>query len=68
MRSRKKRTLSQADKRALASAGLTVTRYQPGNPGTRAAVVQLSPESDERRRLFANRLTDDTTAKDEGGE
>jgi uncharacterized protein YccT (UPF0319 family) len=55
MRDRKKRTLSQAEKRALASAGLTVTRYNAG--GERAAVTQLAPESDERRRSHAMRLT-----------
>jgi hypothetical protein len=63
MRSRKKRTLSATEKRALASAGLVVTRYDAG--GERAAVVQLSPESDERKRSFAMRLTDDTPSSEE---
>jgi hypothetical protein len=66
MRDRKKRTLSQAEKRALASAGLTVTRYNAG--GERAVVTQLAPESDERRRSFAMRLTnqDDVNEASEG--
>ena len=63
MRSRKKRTLTAAEKRALASAGLVVTRYQPD--GARATVRELVPESDERRRTFAQRLADDTKASEE---
>jgi hypothetical protein len=51
----KKRTLTQAEKRALASAGLVVTRYDAG--GERATVPQLSPEGPERRRDFIRRLT-----------
>jgi hypothetical protein len=42
MRDRKKRTLSLAEKRALASAGLTVTRYDAA--GERATVQQLAPD------------------------
>ncbi len=57
-RSRKKRTLTAAEKRVLASAGLVVTRYE--RSGERAAVVQLAPEGDDRRREFARRLGDDT--------
>ena len=61
MRSRKARQLTAAEKRALASAGLVVTRYDTG--GERATVQQLTPESDERRR-FARRLGDNTKARE----
>ena len=58
MKPRKKR-LTRQDLRALgASAGLIVTRYTPD--GERATIHQLSPESDERRRSFARRLTQDS--------
>jgi hypothetical protein len=50
MTDRKKRSLTQVEKGALASAGLTVTRYNAG--GERAVVTQLAPESDERRLWF----------------
>ena len=58
MRSRKKRQLTGAEKRALISAGLIVTRYAPD--GERATVWQLAPEGEERRRDFVRRLTDET--------
>ena len=58
-----KRKLSQQDLRSLASAGLTVVRYQPD--GARATVRELVPESHERRQSFAQRLADDTPARDE---
>jgi hypothetical protein len=44
-RSRKKRTLTQAEKRGLASAGLVVTRYSPDG---RARLEQLAPEASGR--------------------
>ena len=62
-RSRKRRQLTTAETRTLASAGLTVVRYQPD--GARATVRELVPESDERRRSFAQRLDDDTSASEE---
>jgi hypothetical protein len=65
VKARKKRALTQSEKRALASAGLTVVRYQPD--GERAEIRQLSPEGLERRRDFIRRLTDDTPAS-EGSE
>jgi hypothetical protein len=66
MRNRKKRLfLTAAEKRTLASTGLTVTRYSPD--GERAEVRQLAPESFERRKDFACRLTDDTKASEGGG-
>ncbi len=52
---RVKRGLSQQDLRDLASAGLTVTRYDAA--GERATVRQLAPEGPERRRDFIRRLT-----------
>ncbi len=54
-RSRKKRQLTAAEKRALASAGLIVTRYDAG--GERATIRQLAPEGPERRKDFIRRLT-----------
>ena len=63
MRSRKNRQLTTAEKRALASAGLTVVRYQPDD--ARATVRELVPESDERRRSFVQRLASDAPARDE---
>ena len=65
MRSRKARQLTAQEKRALASAGLVVTRYTPD--GERAEIRQLAPESDKRRRSFAMRLADDTPASEGGG-
>ena len=62
MRSRKARPLTAQEKRALASAGLVVTRYDTG--GERATVQQLTPESDERRRSFARRLGDNRKARE----
>ena len=59
---RKKRTLSQADKRALASAGLTVTHYAPY--GERAEIRQLTPEGEERRRDFIRILRTDEAANE----
>ena len=63
MRDRKKRTLTAVEKRALASAGLTVVRYQPD--GERVEIRQLTPESEERRRSFARSLGNDTPASEE---
>ena len=63
---RRRRRLTTAEKRALASAGLTVARYQ--RDGERATIQQLSPEGPERRQSFARRLiqdTKDTTANEE---
>ncbi len=62
-RSQKKRQLTAAERRALASAGLMVVRYQPD--GARAAVRELVPESDDRRRSFVQRLADDREPRDE---
>ena len=63
MRSRKKHTLTAAEKRALAlSPGLVITRYTPN--GERATVHQLSPEGPERRRDFIRRLTDESKASE----
>jgi hypothetical protein len=45
--------LTVEEKRALASAGLIVTRYDAG--GERAEIRQLAPEGPERRRDFARR-------------
>ena len=59
----KRRRLTAAEKRALASAGLTITRYTAD--GERVEIRQLTPESDERRRTFATRLAHDTPARDE---
>ena len=59
----KKRQLTAAQKRALASAGLTVVRYQPD--GARAAVKELVPESAQRQRRFTQRLADATPTRDE---
>jgi hypothetical protein len=54
MKSRKTRTLTKAELRALAvTPGLMTTRYTPNG---RARLEQLSPESDERRKDFARRL------------
>ena len=63
---RKKRALTTAEKRALTSTGLLVTRYTAG--GERATVHQLSPEGPERRRDFIRRLTstDDVNEASEG--
>jgi hypothetical protein len=58
MSGRKSRRLTSAEKRALASAGLTVVRYQPD--GERAEIRQLAPESDQRQRSFARSLSRDT--------
>ncbi len=67
MRSRKRRQLTAQEKRALASAGLVVTRYAPD--GERAEVRQLAPEGPERRRDFIRRLTstDEINETSEGG-
>ncbi len=63
MRSRRaKKRLGQQDLRGLASAGLTVTRYNPN--GERAEVRQLAPEGPERRRDFIRRLTDESKASE----
>ena len=59
----RRRRLTAAEKRALASAGLTVVRYRPD--GERAQIRQLSPEGPERRRDFIRRLTDNTAASEE---
>jgi hypothetical protein len=68
-RRRSQRQLTQAEKRSLAlSPGLTVTRYQPGNPGERAEVRQLSPEGPERKRDFVRRLSDESKASEGSAE
>jgi hypothetical protein len=46
---KRRRRLTAAEKRALASAGLVVTRYTPD--GERATVEQLTAEASERRNL-----------------
>jgi hypothetical protein len=62
MRSRKKRLLTQQDLRAAgATPGLMAHRISPDG---RARLEQLAPEGPERRRSFAMRLTDDTTASE----
>lgn len=53
-----KRKLSQRDLRRLASAGVTVLRYEPD--GERAEIKQLTPEPNERRRSLTRRLDQDT--------
>ena len=58
MRSKKARQLTAAEMRALASAGLVVTRYTPD--GERAEIRQLAPESDKWKRSFAMMFADDT--------
>jgi hypothetical protein len=65
VRNRKKRTLTAAEKRVFASAGLMVVRYRPD--GARATVRELVPESDGRPRSFVQRLADDRTARRRGG-
>jgi hypothetical protein len=59
----RKRRLSQQDLRA---AGVTpsLMARRIGADG-RARLEQLTPEPDERRRSFAQRLSDDTSARDE---
>ena len=51
----RRRQLTAAEKRALASAGLTVVRYRPD--GERAQIRQLAPEGPGRHRDFIRRLT-----------
>jgi hypothetical protein len=63
MKPRKKRLTQQDLQAAGATPGLMVRRY--GADG-RARLEQLSPESDARRKFFAQRLTDETKAS-EGG-
>jgi hypothetical protein len=64
MKSRKTRTLTKAELRALAvTPGLMAHRV--GADG-RARLEQLAPEGPERRRDFIRRLTDETKAS-EGG-
>ncbi len=57
MKSRKKRTLTAAEKRALVTAGLMLTRYAPD--GRRAMVEQLASEDSgaRRREVFIRKLT-----------
>ena len=63
---RKRRQLTAAQKRALAlSPGLVVTQYTPD--GEHAEIRQLSPESDERRRSFARRLSSADGVNEERG-
>jgi hypothetical protein len=59
----KRRRLTQAELKAMGvTPGLVVHRVGP--PGSRARLEQLAPESDGRRRVFARRLTSDTTASE----
>ncbi len=65
--SKRRRRLTQAEFRALGTVpGLSAVRYPAG--GDRAEVRQLAPESDERRRSFARKLTraDENTPAGEG--
>ena len=65
---RRKRRLSKRDLRDLgATPGLMAHRVGPDG---RARLEQLAPESDERRKDFARRLTgrDEYTQASEGGQ
>jgi hypothetical protein len=67
MKSRKTRTLTKAELRALAvTPGLMAHRVGPDG---RARLEQLAPEGPERRRDFIRRLTnqDDVNEASEGG-
>jgi hypothetical protein len=57
--SRKRRAVTERELRALGlTPGLVGTRYDAD--GRRATVAQLAPESDERRKIFAARLSSGT--------
>jgi hypothetical protein len=62
---RKNRQLTRAELRAMATPGLMAHKVGPDG---RARLEQLAPESDERRRSFAMRLTnqDDVNEASEG--
>jgi hypothetical protein len=64
---RERRKLTAAEKRALASSGLIVTRYQPNG---RARLEQLTAEAREARRpsLFLSRQSNKcSNPTEEGG-
>ena len=69
MRSQKKRQLTRAELRALATPGFMLRRIDPDG---RARLEELAPESFERRKDFARRLTRDDdvtkTSEAEGNE
>jgi len=65
MRSQKKRRPTRAELSAMgATPGLMVRRVGPSG---RSRLEQLAPESDNRRKDFARRLTN-YTQSNEGGE